>query len=118
MTTAGKSLLAMLGNLFTPVVQGTISNAQIARNLDHRLATGFCKLNRFYFKLSCKCPLFLPRGLCPFSGKSTLSSLASPFFWVKTKSTIGNFCEQTDSSGEISRCATSFFHVDRRVILR
>src|SRR5262249_16684574 len=65
MSTPRKCLHSLLGELLTPMMKGTVRNAQISCYLGQRFLTGFCKLYRFNFKFSRKCTLGLLHGPFP-----------------------------------------------------
>src|SRR5690348_6137955 len=79
MPTPGKGLLPMLGELLTPLMLRTISNAQIPCDLDHRFIACFRKLHCLYFELLRKGPLCLLHGLFPLWRMST-SQVSLPHF--------------------------------------
>src|SRR5260370_41947464 len=86
MSASRKSLFSLLREQFTPMVQGTVSNSQVACNMRKWFLTGLCQLHCFYFKFSCKGALCLLHGPFPFCTRSTPSTLPSTSFWVKTNS--------------------------------
>src|SRR6266566_5847990 len=84
-STARKCLLAVLRKQFTPVVERTVSNTQIARDLTHRLPAGLYELYRFDLKFPCIRSLCLLHDPCPFRVGFTLPSLLPSLLRVKTK---------------------------------
>src|SRR5258708_27778953 len=87
-STARKCLLAVLRKQFTPVVERTVSNTEIARDLTHRLPAGLYELYRFDLKFPCIRSLCLLHDPCPFRVGFTLPSLLPSLLRVKTIITI------------------------------
>src|SRR5260221_3718327 len=83
-STARKCLLAVLRKQFTPVVERTVSNTQIACDLTHRLPAGLYELYRFDLKFPCIRSLCLLHDPCPFRVGFTLPSLLPSLLRVKT----------------------------------
>src|SRR5260370_609952 len=51
MPTAGKGLLSLISQLLAPMIQGTVTDPQLPRNLAHRFATALHELDRLEFEL-------------------------------------------------------------------
>src|SRR5437763_803507 len=65
MPTAWKGLGAVLSQLFAPLMDRRVGNAQVAGYLRDRLATGLGQLHGFALQLGCRGLLHFLHDLCP-----------------------------------------------------
>ena len=51
MPTAWKGVLALVAQLFAPVIQRAVAHSQVLRNVTHRFSAALDQLHRFQFEL-------------------------------------------------------------------